>query len=236
MKQQGELTHKEAVRKALEILGGKAQLKQIYPVAIKLIGKNTRSVDIKATIRRELNSSPFDFKATPGVEGSWELVNYQEEIARRDSRIAELETLLTAKDDEIAKLKNVPTEDDFVKKFVKETKHFFKHDRKKADTVRQIMIKVGRSDADKELDSWIEGKEQPSTAQALDRQTEALLKVVDRPTTQNIHGDIIHGDKVTEKTVIPNVANFQPQITTQNLEVPKPPLGLQQEQELLEDE
>ena len=73
MKKQGELTHKEAVKKALEILGGKAQLKQIYPVAIKLIGKNTRSVDIKATIRRELNSSPYDFKATPNVEGSWEL-------------------------------------------------------------------------------------------------------------------------------------------------------------------
>jgi hypothetical protein len=35
------------------MLGGKAQLKQIYPVAIKLRGKNTRSVDIKATIRRE---------------------------------------------------------------------------------------------------------------------------------------------------------------------------------------
>lgn len=229
MKKEEELTHKEAVKMALEILGGKALLKQIYPIAIKLIGKNTRSVDIKATIRRVLNSSPSDFKATPRVKGSWESIDYQDDIARRDKQIAELKALLAAKDEESAKYKDVPTEDDFVKKFVKETKHFFKHDRKKADTVRQIMIKVGRADADKELDSWIEGKELPSTAQAIERQTEALLKVVDRPTTQNILGDIIHGDKVAEKNVIPNVGNYQPQITTQNLEAPKPPLEQQQE-------
>ena len=43
MKKQSELTHKEAVKKALEMLGGKATLKQIYPVAIKLIGKNTKA-------------------------------------------------------------------------------------------------------------------------------------------------------------------------------------------------
>lgn len=58
MKKQDEQTHKELVKQALEMLGGKARLQQIYPVAIRLIGKNTRSVDIKATIRRELNSSP----------------------------------------------------------------------------------------------------------------------------------------------------------------------------------
>ena len=90
MKTQEKLTHKEAVKKALEMLGGKALLKQIYPVAIKLIGKNTNSVDIKATIRRVLNSNPFDFKATHGVKGSWELISFQEDIATRNSRIAEL--------------------------------------------------------------------------------------------------------------------------------------------------
>ena len=74
------MTHKEAVRMALELLGGKAHLKQIYPVAIKLIGDNTQSVDIRATIRRELNSSPMDFKATPDAEGWWELISYQEEV------------------------------------------------------------------------------------------------------------------------------------------------------------
>ena len=68
------MTHKEAVKKALEMLGGKALLKQIYPVAIELIGNNTQSKDIKATIRRELNSSPLVFKSTPGQEGSFEFI------------------------------------------------------------------------------------------------------------------------------------------------------------------
>ncbi|MBR2291915.1 MAG: hypothetical protein IJ868_06355 [Prevotella sp.] len=49
--------------------------------------------------------------------------------------------------------------DDFVAQIVEETKRFFKHDRKKADVVRQIMLKVGRTDADQELDEWIEGRE-----------------------------------------------------------------------------
>lgn len=61
----------------------------------------------------------------------------------------------------IDELKKRPSEDDFVKRFVKETKHFHKHDRKKADVIRQIMIKVGRADADEELDAWIEGSERP---------------------------------------------------------------------------
>lgn len=61
----------------------------------------------------------------------------------------------------INELKKHPSEDDFVKRFVKETKHFHKHDRKKADVIRQIMIKVGRADADEELDAWIEGSERP---------------------------------------------------------------------------
>ena len=94
MKKTTEMTHKEAVKNALEMLGGKAQLKQIYPVAIKLIGNNTQSKDIKATIRRELNSSPLVFKSTPGQEGSWELLFYQEELAKRDEKIAELQNQL----------------------------------------------------------------------------------------------------------------------------------------------
>ena len=53
---------------------------------------------------------------------------------------------------------------DFVQRIVEETKHLYKHDRKKADAIRQIMIKVGRGDADKELDAWIEGKEKKENA------------------------------------------------------------------------
>ena len=227
------MTQKEAIIKALEEHGGRERLPVIYPRVIQLAIFKPGS-DKQATIRTTLQRHPECFRHSPGKpDGWWELVSFQEEIASRDNRIAELEAKIKEKDEEIAEWKNVPTEDAFVKKFVKETKHFFKHDRKKADIIRQIMIKVGRSDADKELDSWIDGKELPTTAQAIQKQTEALLKVAERPT---IHGDIIQGDKVAEKTVIPNVSNYKPQITTQNIETPLPPSGPQQEQKQLEDE
>ena len=218
------MTQKEAIIEALKRLGGKANLNDIYRFAYTL-ADFSGSKDWKATIRWYLQKETNAFRSSK--RGWWELLSYQEDIASRDNRIAELEAKIKEKDEEIAEWKKVPTEDAFVKKFVKETKHFFKHDRKKADIVRQIMIKVGRSDADKELDSWIDGKEQSITAQAIQKQTEALLKVAERPT---IHGDIIQGDKVAEKTLIPNVSNYKPQITTQNIETPLPPSGPQQEQ------
>ena len=116
------MTHKEAVKKALEMLGGKAQLKQIYPVAIKLIGNNTQSKDIKATIRRELNSSPLVFKSTPGQEGSWELLFYQEELTKRDEKIAELEASLLAKNNEFKAVKTEDGLDTLLEKKAKKVK------------------------------------------------------------------------------------------------------------------
>ena len=50
-----------------------------------------------------------------------------------------------------------------------------------------------------------------------------------------INGDIIEGDKVKEKTVIPNVGNYKPEIRSQTMNMPLPPFE-QDEQELLEDE
>ena len=227
------MTQKDAIIEALKRLGGKANLNDIYRFAYSL-ADFSGSKDWKATIRWYLQKETDAFRSSK--RGWWELVSYQEDIASRDNCIAELKAKLAEKEEEIAEWKRVPTEDDFVKKFVKETKHFFKHDRKKADIIRQIMIKVGRYDADKELDSWIDGKEQSSAAQAIQKQTEALLKVVERPTTQNIHGDIIQGDKVAEKTLIPSVGNYKPQITTQNIETPMPSTEQHQKQNQLEDE
>lgn len=43
------------------------------------------------------------------------------------------------------------------------------------------------------------------------------------------------GDKVSKKTVIPRVGNFKPQITTQNMNLPMPPI-CQEKQRLLENE
>ncbi len=145
------MTHKEAVMKALEELGGKAKLKQIYPVAIKLIGNKSHAVDVKAIIRRELNSSPLFFKPTDGEKGSWELLSYQDEIASRDQRILELE-------EEVTFLKRQKTEDDFVRRFVDKVKHNLKRDKKTVEEIRKLMDALDRSDADKELDEWLQGK------------------------------------------------------------------------------
>lgn len=187
------MTQKEAIIEALKRLGGKANLNDIYRFAYTL-ADFSGSKDWKATIRWYLQKETDSFRSSK--RGWWELLSYQEDIASRDNRIAELEAKIKEKDEEIAEWKKVPTENAFVKKFVKETKHFFKHDRKKADIVRQIMIKVGRSDADKELDLWIDGKEQSITAQAIQKQTEALLKVAERPANSyNYAAGAVHDDK-----------------------------------------
>ena len=65
---------------------------------------------------------------------------------------------------------------------------------------------------------------------------EAIKEGVNRPATQHIHGDIIQGDKVSEKTIIPSMGNYKPQINRQNLEVSMPSIGQQQEQKLLRNE
>ena len=200
------------------MLGGKAQLKQIYPVAIKLIGKNTRSVDIKATIRRELNSSPYDFKATPDVEGSWELVSYQEEVEHLKAIIAEQNKV-------IEEQKKVPTEDDFIQRLLEKLKTVWKDDKKTINEIRKILDALGRSDVVAELDNFLELKNKKTNKQG----GKSSGKIV-------VNGSYYAGDHVSEKTVIPNVGNYQPQITTQTIEATMPPLGQQQESKQLEDE
>ena len=93
------MTQGEAVIKALEDLGGKASLKQIYALAKTYVTFGTKTPE--ESIRAILLRSP---KAKQKVKGSgwWELVSYQEEIARleqtisaRDKRIQELEAQMT---------------------------------------------------------------------------------------------------------------------------------------------
>lgn len=144
-----EMTQKEAIIEALNCLGGKASLNDIYRFAYKL-ADFSGSKDWKATIRWYLQKETNSFRSTK--RGSWELVSYQEELAKRDLRIKEL-----MEENEL--LKAVKTEDDFVERFVEETKRFYKHERKKADAIRQIMIKVGRQDAEAEIDAWMDGKQ-----------------------------------------------------------------------------
>ena len=146
-------TQKEAARKALEILGGRAQMKYICLVAAHLIGHNTQAKDVKNNVRREIYTNSTLFQRVPDMpDGWWELVSYQEEIAVRDNEIEALKA-------EVERLKKVPTEDDFVKKLIKATKTQFRFKRNEADAVRQVMDKLGRSDADADLTAWMEGRE-----------------------------------------------------------------------------
>ena len=87
MKEQEKLTHKEAVKKVLEELGGRARLRDIYPRVIPLV-KYKPGSDIRATLRRLLQTTPILFRHTEGRKGWWELVSYQEELAVRDRKIA----------------------------------------------------------------------------------------------------------------------------------------------------
>lgn len=143
------MTQKEAIIEALNRLGGKANLNDIYRFAYTLTDFSG-SKDWKATIRWYLQKETDEFRSTQ--RGWWELISYQEEIASRDRRIK-------GQEEEIARLKQVKTEDDFVKRLVRETKNLYKHEKDKIEVIRQILYKVGRSDAEAELDAWIEGKE-----------------------------------------------------------------------------
>ncbi len=97
MKKQGELTHKEAVKKALEELGGRARLRDIYPRVIPLV-KYKPGSDIKATLRRLLQTTPELFRPVEGMKGWWELVSYRKELADKDKKIAELTNSNITKD------------------------------------------------------------------------------------------------------------------------------------------
>lgn len=179
-KPQRTMTHKEAVRTALELLGGKAHLKQIYPVAIKLIGDNTHSVDIKATIRRELNSSPLDFKATPDSEGWWELISYQEEVKILKEIIEQLAA--------------IPKTNDFMRDFLKEVMHVYKHDRIKADLLRIVLRNLSYEDEALVLDAWIEEKE--------DAVKNALLKIAEKTSGKEQIALLTKSDKEIRHAIV----------------------------------
>ena len=150
------MTQKEAIIEALNRLGGKACLDDIYRMAYPL-ADFSGSRNWKATIRGYLLTDENTFRSS---KRSWyELVSYQEEISVRDKQIAELKAQLAAKDDEIKELKQVKTEGDFIVKFINKVKQHLKRDKKTVEEIRKLMDALGRSDAERELDAWIDGIE-----------------------------------------------------------------------------
>lgn len=153
------MKQKEAIEKALQERGGRATLQDIYPLAMEY-GDFSGSQKPKNTIRNCLQKSPKSFRPSPGMsKGWWELISFQEEIARRDQYIKELEAEAKERNREIEVLKRRPTVDDFVKRLVNATKKLFGINRKHADHIRQVLLKLGRDEEQEELLLWIEHKE-----------------------------------------------------------------------------
>ena len=205
------MTQKEAIIEALKRFGGKANLNDIYRFAYTL-ADFSGSKDWKATIRWYLQKETDAFRSSK--RGWWELVSFQEEIASRDNRIAELEALLIDRDKEISELKQQETADLFVGRMIDA--------RNDARPVQQVLV-VMNCPEQQELMEWIIGKP---------------TKVVNKTITKKIIQKTINQGitYVDHQTVIPSVGNYQPQITNQHIEAPTPPLEQQQDQELLEDE
>lgn len=153
------MKQKEAIEKALQELGGRATLQDIYPLAMEY-GDFSGSQKPKNTIRNCLQKSPKSFRPSPGMpKGWWELISFQEEISIRDQQIKELESKLSEKCEEIEELKRRPTVDEFVRRLVNATKKIFGINRKHADYIRQVLLKLGRDGEQEELLLWIQHKE-----------------------------------------------------------------------------
>ena len=213
------MTQKEAIIEALKRLGGKANLNDIYRFAYTL-ADFSGSKDWKATIRWYLQKETDAFRSSK--RGWWELVSFQEEIASRDNRIAELEALLIDRDKEISELKQQETADFFVGRMIDATKTIFATKRNDARPVQQVLVVMNRPEQ-QNLMEWI-----------LWKPTNVVNKTI---TKKIIQKTINKGNTyVDHQTIIPNVGNYKPQITTQNIEAPMPSISQQQEPKQLEDE
>ena len=143
------MTQKEAIVEALNRLGGKSSLNDIYRFAYSL-ADFSGSKDWKATIRWYLQKETDSFRSTK--RGSWELVSYQEEVSALKKRVAELEK-------QVELLMSIPKEAEFIERFLDEVMDVYKYERKKADPIRIIMRTLGHEEAVAVLTAWIDEKE-----------------------------------------------------------------------------
>ena len=213
------MTQKEAIIEALKRFGGKANLNDIYRFAYTL-ADFSGSKDWKATIRWYLQKETDAFRSSK--RGWWELVSFQEEIASRDNRIAELEALLIDRDKEISELKQQETADFFVGRMIDATKTIFATKRNDARPVQQVLVVMNRPEQ-QNLMEWILWK--PTNVVNKTFTKKIIQKTINKGNTY-----------VDHQTIIPNVGNYKPQITTQNIEAPMPSISQQQEPKQLEDE
>ena len=155
-------TQKEAARKALEILGGRAQMKYICLVAAYLIGDNTQAKNVWNNVRREIYTNSTLFQRVPNMpdDGWWELTSYHDEVDGLKREIEVLKAQLAMKDKTIEELKAIPKEAEFIEKFLKEVMDEYKRKPKLADPIRNILRHMRNKEAAAVLDAWIDEKEE----------------------------------------------------------------------------
>jgi hypothetical protein len=169
------MNQKEAIIRALQMLGGRAPLKEIYRFAYPLADWSG-SQKWENTLRWYLQKGTESFRSPK--RGWWELVSYQEEIAVRDKEIAELRA-------EVERLKKIPTEDDFVNRLIEKLTTTWRDDKKTIAEFRKILDAMGRADVVKELDASLKGKVKKS-------------KTNEQNANPNI---VVNGDYVVDKHV-----------------------------------
>lgn len=178
----GIMTQKEATVKALEELGGRAKLPDIYLHVVKLLEKKSIS-EIEAPVRGLLQRDKLLFRRPPDKPTGWyELTSYQEEFAALKKENEKLK-------ESNRQLMSIPKEAEFVDKFLKEVMNEYKRKRGDADPIRNILRHMGHEDAAAVLDAWIDAKE--------DELAKALLKLAEKPTYKYERG-AIHLDKKQE--------------------------------------
>lgn len=168
------MNQKEAIIQALQKLGGRAPLNEIYKYAYPL-ADFSGSQDWKATIRWYLQKCTDVFRSPK--RGWWELVSYQEEIATLKKENEELK-------EKIRLLLSIPKEAEFIDKFLKEVMNEYKRKRAEADPIRNILRHMGHEEAAAVLDAWIDEKEDE-----LKKALEKLAKLALSPI--NVQGDFV---------------------------------------------
>jgi pantoate kinase len=87
-------------------------------------------------------------------DGWWGLVSYQNELDKRETRIAELEA-------EVKEHKSRPTLESFVKLLLEATMNLFLVNREVADPIRQMLGVIGLKKEEAVLAAWILNKKDP---------------------------------------------------------------------------
>lgn len=149
LNQNNNMTQKEIVIMVLKKLGGRGTVEDICVLAKHYIGDSSNANSVDANIRRELNSNPDVFRHPEGViKGEWELVDYSNELKRKDEQIEQLIA-------EIDFMKSMPTAADVELNILKEVMNCFKHNRSEAGPYRYLLEQAGCKIAVAVLDVWM---------------------------------------------------------------------------------